>query len=248
MIYFPVLLNTFNSLKDEMASLAGSFNTPSIQMMIQGNEVDASVLGYGILKFYAMAWMWFGIYSLLVAASIPTREVRTNSQDIIYGTNVKPGKLMDRRVIAMLIEFTILMGWGFGLMTGISYSFGDAFISDFATAQIQFNYFLVTWIHYSAIFITVVAIAMIPREVGKGRRNGIAFFALSLLLQWMAYSNESIEFIKYLSIFDYYTPIPILYGEVELLGQVLKSTLVLVLSLVFYFIVRKKRYKDSSLY
>lgn len=248
MFYFPVLLISFNSLGDSLGDLAGTFNTPSTQMLIQGNELDASILGYGILKFYANAWMWFGIFSMLVAASIPTREVRTNSQDIIYGTSVKPGKLMDHRLIAMLIEFTILMVLGFVLMTGISYSFGDAFVNDYATAQIQFNYFFVTWIHYSAIFITLVAVAMIPREVGKGRRNAIAFFVMSLLLQWMAYSNESIKFIRYLSIFDYYTPIPILYGEVELLGQVLKSVAVLALSLVFYFIVRKKRYRDSSLY
>ncbi len=248
LIYFPVLLGTFNSITDEIGQLAATFNTPATAMMIQGNVLDASVLGYGILKFYANAWLWFGIFSLLVATSIPTREVRTNSQDIIYGTNVKPGKLMDRRVIAMIIEFTILMAWTFVLITGISYSFGDEFINDFATAQVQFNYFLVTWILYSAIFIAVVAIAMIPREVAKGRRNGIIFFTISLLIQWMAYSNESIEFIRYLSIFDYYQPIQILYGEVDMLGQILGSLLVLAVSLGFYFLVRKKRYKDSSLY
>ncbi len=246
-MYFPVLLGAFKAVPD-IGELAATFNTPSTAMMIQGEILDASILGYGILKFYAMAWLWFGIYSLLVAASIPTREVRTNSQDIIYGTNVSPGKLMNHRVIAMLIEFTIILWLGFVLMTGVSYSFGQAFIDDFATIEIQFNYFFVTWIHYSAIFIAIVAVAMIPREVSKGRRNGIAFFAISLLLNWMAYASDSAEFLKYISIFNNYNPVDLLYGRETLITGILKSGLTLIASLGFYYIVRKKRYKDSSLY
>ncbi|MHA1518966.1 MAG: hypothetical protein ACTSRK_02170 [Promethearchaeota archaeon] len=89
---------------------------------------------------------------------------------------------------------------------------------------------------------------MLPREVGKGRKYAIAFFLISLILNMFAYVDERIEFIKYFSIFHYYEPVPILYGEVGLLDGLLKSGAALILSLLFFFAALKYRYKDSSLY
>jgi hypothetical protein len=246
--YFPVLLNTFAALGDELSGFLTGFDTVSVRIFLQGNELQASILGYGIMKFYANAWLWFGIYSMLVASSIPTREVRTNSQDIIYGTNVKPRKLIINRLIAMLFEFTILLWFSFVLMALITTVHGPAFIDDYATVAVQFNFFLITWIHYSAIFIFLVGIAMIPREVAKGRRLAIAFFIISLVLNMLAYVDGRIEFIKYFSIFHYYEPVLILYGEVELINELLMSGGVLVLSLLFFFAIMKYRYRNASLY
>ncbi len=246
--YFPVLLNTFATLGDELSGFLVGFDTVSIRIFLQGNELQASILGYGIMKFYANAWLWFGIYSMLVASSIPTREVRTNSQDIIYGTNVKPRKLIINRLIAMLFEFTILLWFSFALMALITTAHGPAFIDDYATVAVQFNFFLITWIHYSAIFIILVGIAMIPREVAKGRRLAIAFFIISLVLNMLAYVDGRIEFIKYFSIFHYYEPVQILYGEVELINELLMSGGVLALSLLFFFAIMKYRYRNASLY
>jgi hypothetical protein len=241
-------LNTFAALGDELSGFLTGFDTVSVRIFLQGNELQASILGYGIMKFYANAWLWFGIYSMLVASSIPTREVRTNSQDIIYGTNVKPRKLIINRLIAMLFEFTILLWFSFVLMALITTVHGPAFIDDYATVAVQFNFFLITWIHYSAIFIFLVGIAMIPREVAKGRRLAIAFFIISLVLNMLAYVDGRIEFIKYFSIFHYYEPVLILYGEVELINELLMSGGVLVLSLLFFFAIMKYRYRNASLY
>ncbi|MHA1673941.1 MAG: hypothetical protein ACTSYI_09965 [Promethearchaeota archaeon] len=247
-IFFPILLNGFAAIGDELISVLAGFDTVTVRIFLQGNEVQASILGYGIMKFYSNAWMFFGIFSMIVAASIPTREILTNSQDIIYGFNVKPSRLIFRRLIAMLIEFSIILWYAFGLMALITVGNGQEFIDDFATVSIQFNYFFITWIHYGAIFIALVGVAMLPREVGKGRKYAIAFFLISLVLNMFAYVDERIEFIKYFSIFHYYEPVPILYGEVGLVDGILKSSTALILCLLFFFATLKYRYKDSSLY
>ncbi len=247
-IYFPVLLGSFAALGDELVGILAGFDSMTTRMFLQGNELQASILGYGIMKFYANAWLWFGIFSMIVAASIPTREVLTKSQDILYGLNVKPKRLMSHRLIAMLIEFTLLLWYAFGFMAMLTVSYGQEFIDDYATVLVQFNFFLVTWIHYSAIFITLVGIAMFPRDVGKGRRYAMAFFLISLILNMFAYVDDKVEFIKYFSIFNYYEPVLILYGEVDLINGLLMSGVTLALSLVFFFAALKYRYQDSSLY
>jgi len=248
LIYIPVLMSSIVALGNDLSSIASSLNSPSTLMMTQGVALDSSLLSFAVLKVFMASWLWYGLFSLFVAASIPTRDIRTNSQDLIYGTTVSPGKLMDRRTIAMFIEFLTLMVISYLVFVVSIYANGIDFAEKFMTWDVLLQYTVLTLVHFSGVFIMVIAVAMLPREVAKGRRYSLLFFFVSLLLDWIAYSEPSISVIKYVSVFEYYNPIPVLYGEMSFGIAMLRATIVLLISLFFYGIAKKYRYKDSSLY
>jgi len=248
LIYIPILMSSIVALGGDLTSIASSLNSPSTLMMTQGVALDSSLLSFAVLKVFMASWLWYGLFSLFVAASIPTRDIRTDSQDVIYGTTVSPGKLMDRRTIAMFIEFLTLLVISYLVFIGSIYANGTDFAEKFMTWDVLLQYTVLTLVHFSGVFIMVIAVAMLPREVAKGRRYSLLFFFVSLLIDWIAYSAPSISVIKYVSVFEYYNPIPVLYGEMSFGIALLRATVVLLISLFFYGFAKKYRYKDSSLY
>ncbi|MCY3414497.1 MAG: hypothetical protein INQ03_22810 [Candidatus Heimdallarchaeota archaeon] len=249
LIWPAAFWSVLSTSKDGLAELMQGFNTPSTRAIAQGHDLDMSLRGFSVMKFFSNHWMFFGLYPMFVAASIPTREVRTNSQDIIYSSEkVLPGKLMDRRVIAMVIEMTFLFWAAFAVIGPVNNSFGEEFINDFMGADLLFVFFCVAWIQYMAMSIFIVGIAMIPSEVGKGRRYGILFFILSMLFNIIPHLNESIKFLMYITPMNYFRPVELIYEEMSFGQGVLQSGIVLVISIIFYYVVKKYRYTDSSLY
>ncbi len=246
-IYFPVLVSSTYGLGDDLSSVASSFNTPSTLMMTQGTELDSSLLSFAVHKVFMAGWLWFGLYGTLVAASIPTRDVRRHEQDLVYSPAVHPGKLVDRRVIAMLVEFTTLMLSAYVFFLISIYSYGEDFAQNYITWDLLGQYMVLTWVAYSAVFITITSVSMLPAKISRGRWWGLLFFWVSLLINWMAYASAGIEFVKYISIFEYYNPIQLLYGKMNFAETMARAALMLIGSLALY-ILAKRKYMRSSLY
>lgn len=246
-IYFPILVSSTYSLGDDLSSLAPSLNTPSTLMMTQGTALDSSLLSFAVLKVFMAGWLWFGLYGVLVAASIPSRDVKRHEQDLVYSPVVYPGKLMDHRIVAMLVEFTTLMVGAYVFFILPVYSYGEDFARSYITWDLLGQYIILTWVAFSAVFITVTAVSMLPTRISRGRWWGLLFFWVSLLLNWMAYTSSDIEFIKYLSIFEYYNPIQLLYGKMSFAETMLRAILMLAGSLLLYTLAKRK-YARSSLY
>ena len=73
------------------------------------------------------------------------------------------------------------------------------------------------------------------------------FYIISILILLTAFMVESVGDLKYLSIVYYYDPVGIILEKVEVGEEIIKSTLVLIGSLIVYIIGLKLRFRKVDL-
>jgi len=247
LLLFLIALQLFGLFKglpspDELMLQLEQSNTPIFAAFIQNHNIPASLLGFVILKFYSGLWIYFGIPIALITASIPNKDVRTSTHDILFANDISPIRLILARTFSMILSFTILIWTLFFISRGIQSSVVDFDLSFKLQAQV----FTVLWIHYIGLGIFLIGITLIPL-VSKGKNLAMFVFIFFILMAIIPFLNQNIEFLKYTSYLNYYDPVGILIGEVEFSKAVLTSLLFLFGSSTFTYVLVKFKYSKTDL-
>lgn len=247
LLLFLIALQLFGLFKglpspDELMLQLEQSNTPIFAAFIQNHNIPASLLGFVILKFYSGLWIYFGIPIALITASIPNKDVRTSTHDILFANDISPIRLILARTFSMILSFTILIWALFFISRGIQSSVVDFDLSFKLQAQV----FTVLWIHYIGMGIFLIGIALIPL-VSKGKNLAMFVFIFFILMAIIPFLNQNLEFLKYTSYLNYYDPVGILIGEVEFSKALLTSLLMLFGSSAFTYILVKFKYSKTDL-
>lgn len=235
-------LALYNALPsvDTLAEALAASDSPVLSAFSQNHPLEQSLLGFVVLKFYSSMWLFFGVFTLFVAASIPNRDVRNNTHDILFANNVPPKRLVISRIAGMVLSQTLLIWLTFALIR--VFQNGKLELD----LWLQASVFLVAWIHYVGFGILLAGIAMIP-TVSKGRSVAIYSFTYFVVFSLIPFLDSSIEFLRYFSYLTYYDPVGMIYGITPFLPQFLTSLALLVLSVGFVWIVIERRYKLTDL-
>lgn len=225
----------------EMAKALTAFENPTLLALMHNHEIRKDYTGFMQIKFYSMYYAYHGLYTVLVAASIPNRDARTDTQDLLWANNLSPDKLVRSRTVALIIEYS-LMHW-------ISYLF-VVWIEKSADVNVNFTHefqaFFVLWIHMLGLGVFTVAIAMLPK-IQKGRKYALITYMAFVFLIVTAYADASLEFLKYFSYFAYFDMTALHYGVADFPTAILKSSMLLVLSGLFMIGALKLRFSKGDL-
>lgn len=225
---------------EDLMGFMGAFDIPFMDALTLGYTMEYTYIGFISIEFYGLLWFYFAAFYVFVAASIATREVRKQSQDLLLGNNLSTTKIVLQRTIVMLIEITIMV-WLSYLVLVLAETSLDKKVDN----TIRLNAFIIIWIHSIASSILFTAISMIPR-IGKGRTLAIWVYLYSILVLILAYSAESLEFLKYTSIWLWGNTVGILYEKVEFTDVLLNNVIYLAISIVLFFAMLKYRYKKAD--
>jgi ABC-type transport system involved in multi-copper enzyme maturation permease subunit len=190
----------FMGMEDFIASLP-----PEILAMIGGTISLGTLSGFITMEFLSMIWIWVGIYIVLKAAQDIPATIENKGIDLILSKPIKRweyalGKHL-RFIFSLLIIFTsmILM---IALMVPILPNLVDETIiwGDFLAAFF--------WAFLLCISLECTAFlfsTFLPRKKASGMAFTlmIIFYIIGL---FYGFFDESIQGMKYLSIFYYYNP------------------------------------------
>lgn len=227
---------------DQLATVLAQSNSPMLSAFSQNHPLQESFLGFLILKFYSGLWIYFGLLIAFIAAAIPNRDVRTDTHDIIFANNISPIRFIFSRTLSMVVTLSILVWVTFPILR-IFQSNNVNIDIDF---QLQLGVFTAIWLHYLGMGILLIGVAMIPL-VNKGRNMAMMTFVFFILMSFIPFLNESIEFLKYASYLSYFDPVGMMYGEVSISSSILTSSIMLVGSIIFTAIMTKMKYAKTDL-
>ncbi len=226
--------------EEAVDELFNSFDMPLVRSLLYGHQISGDYNGWMIYEFHSANWVYYGLFVLFIAASIPNREVRTNSQDILWANNVRSERVILSRTIIMLLEYSILL-WSVFISKIIFETLLDKEIDHF----LEFQTFILYWIHYSAFGIFVVALSMLP-QVSKGRMLAIITYFYFIIINLTAYSGDY-EFLKYLGFFGYIDPAGMMLGVLSFGTELLKNIILLVFSILLFGFSLLTRYRNADL-
>lgn len=238
-----VIVMVLKSIPDptQLGDVLASSESPIILAMMGNHAIQHSLLGFLVVKFYANGWLYFGLITAFIAASIPTREVSTASQDIVWAAPITPIQVIKARIIAMLLEITVLIWVAYLLISPLEKS-SNVVVN--ANAEIQA--YTLFWLTYMAFGIFLTGVAMIPK-VSKGRNTAILMFVGMIILNIFSFLSAPLNIFKYFTIQGYTDPVGILYGTENYGIQLISGLFILFVSAIFTYAMTKYRYEYADL-
>ncbi len=224
----------------KLVEMMSSFET-MMKAFTLGHAIEASYMGFLSFELFGLSWMYFGVFLFIPAINIPNRDQKRDEQDLLWSNSVTPEWVIISRTASLFIFFSIFYWLSFGVLTASSLGAG----MDFNTAWVA-NAFLVGYIYYTGLIFLLIGIAMLF-PVSKGKRYALWFYVISIIFLLTGFMVESAEFLKYLSIVYYYDPVGLIFDKVDLIGEILKSALVLAGSLSLYIAALKLRFRKVDL-
>ena len=223
-------------------AVLASSDTPSIRAMIQNNKLQYNYTGFVVVKFFALHWAYIGIFVALASANVVTREVRFDSQDILWSADIKPPRLAFERALAILAEITILT-WGLCLIeTGLELLYNRSI-----NHVRVFETYSLIWVEMIGLSLLLITITMLP-QLSKGRTLALMTYIAFVIINLIAYSSTKIEFLKYFTYFSYSDSVGVLFGYDNYFIELLKAiTLAIFSGAIFVIVVYKKYYNKDLL-
>ncbi|MCY3414236.1 MAG: hypothetical protein INQ03_21505 [Candidatus Heimdallarchaeota archaeon] len=235
--YFPSLTPT----EDDFEQIMGSFEMPMMQAFSGGHPYQYDFTGFMAIEFFSLPWFYWGFFVVFSAASIATKEVRINNQDVVWALQLSRSSIILQRTAVLLLE-TSLFIW-------ISYLSILAIIatSPFTMDQmLVLQAFLVLWLQWLAIVFILVGISM-SGTVSRGRSRSIQIFLVWAVCLILGYTADALSWMKFLSIYHYMDVIGILFEVAEFGTELLIALSFLLASVIFFIIVLKQKFESSDL-
>lgn len=236
-----VIMISNSYIEETIDEVLAASDSPSIRALIQNNELQYNYTGFLAVKIFLLYWAYFGIFVALISANVATREVRFDSQDILWANNVKAKDLIFSRTLAILLEITVFI-WSVFMVETLFEVFLDRDINRLHL----FQAYSVMWIHFLGFSLFLIALSMVP-AVSKGRNWALIAFIGFVLMNIIAFSSTQIEFIKYANYLSYLDVVGLLYGQDSYIIALLISTTLGILSFGFYYWALTKRYQHKDL-
>ena len=207
MILFMFDPELFGDMEDFME------NYPQAILDMMGGAMSLSTLaGFINMEFLAMIWIWVGIYIILKAAQdIPT-AIDNKSIDLILSKPIKRweyalGKHL-RFIISLLIIFCSMFLMIVIMVPILPNLENETVVWGEYIAAFFWSFLFCTALECTAFLFST----FMPRKKASGISFGllIIFFILGM---YYGYFNESIQGMKYFSIFYYYDPSQIMVNH-----------------------------------
>ncbi|MCY3414951.1 MAG: hypothetical protein INQ03_25095 [Candidatus Heimdallarchaeota archaeon] len=237
LMYITIMYTTMTD--EQISDLFSTFDSPQTKGLMHGHILPASFTGFFAYEVLGMTWLWFGLFIVITSVNIANREISNNTQDIIWGTSISQHRLVIFRMIAVAIEFSLMY-----ILVALGIIISAVSVAEISVGLLIMT-FLVGWIHYLVVGIFLAGISMLFK-VGKGRIVGYTTF-LMMLMFFLSASSPGAEAMKYLSLITYYDPIGILLEINSIAASVLQSLVILIISLIIFFLTLKFRYSKQDM-
>jgi hypothetical protein len=234
----------FNALPSpgELIEQLAQGNNNIFSAFSQNHLLPNSLLGFLIIKFYALLWVFYGIPVVMIAAKIPTKDVDTSTHDLLFANNLSPSRVVLSRIMSLIVSFTILVWGSFIALRGIQSTATELDLS----LNLQAQVFTIIWIHFLSLGIFMTGIASIPK-VSNGKRFAIFIFIFFIIMSVIPFLNSDFEFLKYLSFLNYFDPVGLIVEDVTFQSALSISLVVLGCSILFTYLIVKFKYSRSDL-
>jgi ABC-type transport system involved in multi-copper enzyme maturation permease subunit len=214
---------------ETFAELINGFDVGLFGVLLGGYPLPPTYTGFAVTQFFALSWLYYGLFIFFISINIPTRDVEKSTQDILYGTSVHLRTVIISRVIAMMISFTFLI-----IVAAFSnYLFGELFGFERDLGR-EMQVFIISWLSMGGLAILLTGLVMLPR-VSQGKRLGILVFLGMIFIHLVAGLNEFLSYIGYISVFYNFDYAGLALGEVTFLDQFLRAIVLCIISLVVFF-------------
>jgi len=169
-------------------------------------EIFTSPYGFWSLEMLSFIWLYAGIYIVYMASGLLSQEVEEKTIDLTLSKPVTRYNFLGSKISFLYIFIVATMGIFFLITMG-----GMAFSSIFHEDGLYFDRL---WLTYLNVILFLGALAMIAKlfsTIFLATRKSMALgvvvlFLMFFLGEFYIYMDESIQGVKYISVFYYFNP------------------------------------------
>lgn len=219
-IFEPAFFAEYN---DIMSTIS-----PEVLELI-GGIVDMSTFeGFFNLYIFEFAWMWYGLYIILIVAQDIPEELEKKTIDLVLSKPVKRWEFVVGKQLRHLT--TILTVLVFSVIFTL---FAILINPNILAAEVDIGGFLLCFVWLGVLLFAIESTVVLISTILDRKRSTAVGFALVMGLWFLsAYSGSiPIENIEYISFFNYFDPRSIL------IDKAMSGTFVNILVLLGYSIV-----------
>lgn len=224
-LMFLYLMNMFDpTLFSQFSELLDSY-PESIKQMVGGTIDLATIEGFMNTYVFTFAWMWFGIYIMIRTAQDIPEEIENKTIDMVLSKPISRLEYLFGKKMQQLLMILMLMLFTFG---GVALGF--AVSKEIALSDINGGHLAIAFVWMMCFLIALESTALFfstflnpKKAVGLAMGVFIAFFFIGTFYNSM---GESVQWLRYLSIFYYYNTAPLMLDGV--MNNVVRDILILV--------------------
>ena len=191
-------------------------------------EIFTNPYGYWTLEMLSFIWLYAGIYIVYMASGLLSQEVEEKTIDLSLSKPVTRYNFLGSKISFLYIFIVATMGIFFLITMG-----GMAFSSTFHEEGLYFDRL---WLTYLNVVLFLGALAMFAKlfstiflTTRKSMALGVVvLFLMFFLGEFYIYMDESVQGVKYISVFYYFNPseylvhsdFPLYLRDVIILGYI----------------------------
>ncbi len=185
----------------------------AIQRMI-GESISLTIFtGFINVYLFSLSWFYFGIYFMMKVSQDIPKEIDDKTIDIMLSKPIKRWKFVIGKFLRHVTSAAFLTFWaGIAVIAGI-FAFPNVdpnivYFNELIIAFVWLFVFLVALISTGLFFSTFLT----PRK-SLGLTLGLVIFFYIIGVYWQSF-GENLEFLKYLSIFNYFETSNLMVNQV----------------------------------
>ncbi|MFX0082226.1 MAG: ABC transporter permease [Candidatus Hodarchaeota archaeon] len=191
-------------------------------------EIFTSPYGFWSLEMLSFIWIYAGIYIVYMASTLLSQEVEEKTIDLSLSKPVSRYNFLGCKILFLYIFIAATIGLFFLITMG-----GMAFSSTYTEGGLYFDRL---WLTYLNVVLFLGALAMVAKlfsTIFLATRKSMALgvvvlFLMFFLGEFYIYMDDSVQGIKYISVFYYFNPgeylvhsdFPLYIRDIIVLGSV----------------------------
>lgn len=169
-------------------------------------EIFSNVYGFWSLEILAFMWLYAGIYIIYMASGLLSQEVEEKTIDLTLSKPITRYNFLGGKIAFLYIFISATMGICFLITMG-----GMSFSSVYHEEGLFFDRL---WLTYIIVVLFLGVLAMFAKffsTIFLASRKSMALgvvvlFLMFFLGEFYIYMDESVQSIKYISVFYYFNP------------------------------------------
>ena len=194
-----------------------------------------TVFGWLVTEGYLFITLLGGCYFSILGGTLILKEQNDHTIDFLYSKPVSKNKIITSKLFCgfvYLIVFNLIVALTtfLGLQFNDDFNFKNWFLISIAPLFLELFFFLVSFL-----------ISLFLKKTSKGISFGISIVFIMYLFNLLGTLSDKIEFLKYISIFNYMDSRQIILdGEIGIFGILLTTVTCLIMIFSIYFTYNKK--------
>ena len=191
------------------------------------------------LQYYAYVFqfiiMALYVYALVLGTSIISKEENEKTIEYLYANPISRKEIMTSKLLASFTTLALLMLSIFIF----SYVLGIIFASSFVIIGLikMMVFAFIVLIAYLSIGILL---SVILKRMSQGPMIALGVFFGTYILGIISGIVEKLDFLKYVSPYNYAIPMSILRGDVDIIGMIISIFIIVICITLSYIVYNKK--------